>query len=381
MTWQPPSAHPAPVPPAAAPVPPAAQAWTPPPGWIPTPQGWVPPPAAPPVPFMPSEPVPYHRLFRTLRGYRWWRPVVAIPLAAVYFLVFSVIIGLVLFAVGIATGDIRTGSTGQLLDDVNALAQIDAASPFKLTFALSSIAIMLPAVQLALLTIGVRPVSVRHSVAFRVRWRWLLVALGPASLVLALNLAIGILIPGLITGEWPLAPTTGLGTFVFCAAIIVVLTPLQAAAEEYVFRGLLPQAIGSWVRFFPVGAVIASIAFASLHAYDFWGLVDVFLFGFAACLVAWRTGGLEAGIAYHSVNNIASFLLLASGVFGTTVNESETAGPIGPAVSLVTLSLWVLWMSRLARRAGVARLGAWAHAADGDAHDSVTTSLPPEPAP
>jgi membrane protease YdiL (CAAX protease family) len=318
------------------------------------------PPSALVAPFVPSEPVPFHRLFRTLPRYRWWRPLVALVIAVVYFVVLSVAIGLVLFAIGIATGDIRTATVDQALADVNALAQIDAASPFSITFALASIAVMLPAVQLALLTIGIRPTSVRHSVAFRLRWRWLLIALGPASLILALNLGIGILLPGLIAGEWPLAPTTELGTFLFCGAIIVVLTPLQAAAEEYVFRGLLPQVIGSWVRFFPVGAVVASIAFASLHAYDFWGLVDVFLFGFAACLVAWRTGGLEAGIAYHSVNNIASFLLLASGVFGTTVNSSATAGPIGPAISLVTLSLWVLWMSWLARRAGVARLGAYA---------------------
>ncbi|HEV7742639.1 MAG TPA: type II CAAX endopeptidase family protein [Pseudolysinimonas sp.] len=335
----------------------APLAWTPPPGWVPTPQGWVPPEALAPV-FAPSEPVPFHRLFRTLPRYRWWRPLVAVLLAAVYYLVLSIAVSLVLFAIGVATGDIRIGSVGEALTDVSALAQIDAASPFSITFALTSIAIMLPAVQLALLTIGVRPTSVRHSVAFRLRWRWLLISLGPASVVLALNLAIGFLVPGLISGEWPAPPATELGQFLLCGAIILVLTPFQAAAEEYVFRGLLPQAIGSWVRFFPVGAVVSTLGFAALHAYDFWGLVDVFLFGFAASLVVWRTGGLEAGIAYHSVNNIASFLLLASGVFGTTVNESQTAGPIGPAISLVTLALWVFWMSWLARR--VARLGAYA---------------------
>ncbi|HWM33564.1 MAG TPA: hypothetical protein VNR36_04935, partial [Pseudolysinimonas sp.] len=61
-----------------------------------------------------------------------------------------------------------------------------------------------------------------------------------------------------------------------------------------------------------------------------------------------------------TVNNIASFLLLASGVFGTTINEAETSGPIGPSISVVTLTLWVLWMSWLAPRAGVARVGAFA---------------------
>lgn len=327
--------------------------------------------------FVPSPPVPFHRLLRTLRGYRWWKALLALVVAVVYFLILSTVVSAVLFAVGIATGDIRSDTAENAIADLNALAQIDAASPFSITFALVSIAIMLPCVQLALLTVGLRPTGVRSSVAFRLRWRWLFITLGPSLLILALSLGASIVIPGLISGEWPAAPTTDPGVFALCAAIIVVLTPLQAAAEEYVFRGLLPQVIGSWVKFFPIGAVLATLAFASLHAYDFWGLVDVFLFGFAASLVAWRTGGLEAGITYHSVNNIGSFLLLASGTFGTTVNGSETAGPIGPALSLVPMALWVLWMSWLARRAGVARLGAYAPPpADLTPQDSATPPAP-----
>ena len=56
--------------------------WTPPPGWVPTPQGWGPPGAV----FSPSEPMPYHRLLRTLRAYRWWKPLLAILVAAAYYL-------------------------------------------------------------------------------------------------------------------------------------------------------------------------------------------------------------------------------------------------------------------------------------------------------
>lgn len=352
------------------------QPWTPPPGWVPTPEGWVPPAAV----VTPSEPVPFHRLYRTLRGYRWWRPLAVLPIAIVYFIVLSLVLGAVVFGIGIATGDLRLDTLEHFSADISALAQIDAADPLSITFALVSIAVMLPAVQLAMLTIGLRPVSVRHSVAFRVRWRWLFISLGPAGVILAFSFGLSILLPALIAGEWPGAPTTDAVTFAVCAVLILVLTPVQAAAEEYVFRGMLPQVIGSWVRWFPVGAVISTLAFASLHAYDIWGLVDVFLFGFAASLVTWRTGGLEAGITYHSINNIASFLLLASGSFGTTVNQSETAGPIGPALSLVPMAVWVLWMSWLARRAGVARLGAWVPpAASTPAQDSVTPA-PQSPA-
>ena len=44
--------------------------------------------------------------------------------------------------------------------------------------------------------------------------------------------------------------------------IILVLTPFQAAAEEYVFRGFLAQILGSWVRFAPVAIIVPTAIFA-----------------------------------------------------------------------------------------------------------------------
>jgi membrane protease YdiL (CAAX protease family) len=162
----------------------------------------------------------------------------------------------------------------------------------------------------------------------------------------------------LIDGEWLDLPTTDLTLFAICAGVIVLLTPLQAAAEEYVFRGLLAQAVGAWTRYVPFAVILPSVAFASLHGYDWWGLADVFVFGIAASLVVWRTGGLEAGIAMHTVNNVASFLLLASGSLGTTVNEPTAGSPVSLGISIVTMAIWVPWMSWLARRHGLADHGA-----------------------
>lgn len=324
----------------------------------------LPPPAAVehrpgPAPFEPHAPAPYHRLLRTLPDYAWWRPLVALLLTVLFLIPASVIVGGIVVGIGIGTGDIRLDTVQTLEDDLYGLAVLDAAKPVGLLLALLSLAVLLPCVQLALLCVGIRPTTVRHSVAFRLRWRWMLLMLGPAALIFGLNIALSSGISAL-AGEAPfLAPTTDLGLFLVCAAIIVVFTPFQAAAEEYIFRGLLAQMLGGWIRYLPVSIILSTLAFAALHAYDFWGLVDVFIFGLAASLVVWRTGGLEAGIALHSVNNVGAFLILASGVAGTTVNESETAGPIGPALSIVTMGLWVLWMSWLARRAGIQRLGAW----------------------
>ena len=156
--------------------------------------------------------------------------------------------------------------------------------------------------------------------------------------------------------------TTDPALFLGCAVIILALTPFQAAAEEYVFRGFLAQILGSWVRFAPVSIIVPTAIFASLHIYDAAGLASVAIFGFGAAIVVWRTGGLEAGITYHSLNNIAAFLLLATGVYGTTVNESETASNPAEAAlvvvsTLIGSAIWVAWILWLAKRKGIVRLG------------------------
>ena len=50
--------------------------------------------------------------------------------------------------------------------------------------------------------------------------------------------------------------------------LIVVLVPLQCAAEELVFRGLLGQVIGAWIRN-PVAAIIIPVVPVVLgHQYN-----------------------------------------------------------------------------------------------------------------
>jgi membrane protease YdiL (CAAX protease family) len=305
---------------------------------------------------------PYHRLYRTLAGYRWWRPLVALLLAVVYYLVFSVAVAVPVLILAVVTGEVSTTDAAQLQADIEALALIDAASPVSLLLALGSLAVMLPAVQLGMLSAGLRPTGARHSVAFRLRWRWLWISAVPALVMVVAGIGVPMLI-GLALGQEVLGTfATDPVLFAGCAVIILALTPFQAAAEEYVFRGFLAQVLGSWVRFAPVAILLPTALFASLHYYDAAGLASVAIFGFGAAIVVWRTGGLEAAITYHTVNNIAAFLFLASGAYGTTVNQPETASDAGEASmvivsTLLGTALWVLWILSLAKRRGIARLG------------------------
>jgi hypothetical protein len=62
------------------------------------------------------------------------------------------------------------------------------------------------------------------------------------------------------------------------------------------------------------------------------------------------------------VNNISAFVVLASGVQGTTVNPTTSSSDlatnlIGVVLALATTIAWVFWVDRLARRRALATLG------------------------
>ena len=96
--------------------------------------------------------------------------------------------------------------------------------------------------------------------------------------------------------------------------VIALLTPLQAAGEEYVFRGYLTQAFGSllpWRRVSLVLAVLApggAVRARPRARPGRWPVFfDRFAFGVVAGILVIRTGGLEAAIAMHVLNNFFAY--------------------------------------------------------------------------
>ena len=163
----------------------------------------------------------------------------------------------------------------------------------------------------ALLAVALgHPVAARfvHSVEGRVRWRWLarcVVVLTPLFLAYVL-------------GAWALdgAPTAPRAQdWVWLLVMAFVLTPFQAAGEEYLFRGWLLLAVGTWIRrpvvAAAVTAVLSAATFSLAHgSLDPWILLDLAAFAVAAVLLTWRTGGLEAAVALHVVNNVVILSLI-----------------------------------------------------------------------
>jgi membrane protease YdiL (CAAX protease family) len=291
----------------------------------------------------------YHRLFRSLPSYRWWKPLLAVVVAVVAYLVASIVVYVVAVGVTWLVGGPSAAESLQRGIEGDALA---AGEPLVLATTLASISVMLPAVALGALVVGRGAVGGLSSVAGRLRWRWLARCIVPALAFMAVTMGLSYLVVPPLSGE-PLGTgpvTTPADTLVWAIVVILVVTPFQATAEEYAFRGLAMQTIGSWVRYPIAAIVLPTVGFAFGHDYNVWGLLDVAVFGVAAAYLTWRTGGLEAAIVAHVLNNTVLFLLSApfAGL------ESSDGSPLALAVTAVSTPLYVWLVTRAARRAGLA---------------------------
>lgn len=337
------------VPPADPSAPVAPQAQTVPPEW-----GWVKP--AVPMQTVETEPLEYHRLLRGTANYRWWKPLLLLLISGVYFGVLTVVVTLIFipimmawdpgYVTGIAEGTVEI---------------LDTQRPVSILLAMVSIIIMIPSVLLGMLTMGMKPTGRVWSVAGRMRWGLLLRQLGVAAVaVIAMNaVGIGVGIAVDPTSLSEAAPEQSsdfdTGAALLSLLFIVLLVPLQSTAEEVVYRGLFMQVLGSWLRRPWFVILIPSIGFALSHIYDIWGLAAVGLMGMVAAWLTWKTGGLEAAIALHIVNNLIAFGFMTAGVGGETAQTSDAGGPEGVIGEVVGLALFAWLALKVFRRGGHGR--------------------------
>ena len=297
-----------------------------------------------------TEPLEYHQLLRGVPRPRWWKPLVGLLLGVLYYLTLSTGFTLVMFSIAAAT------ASGPLTQqDMLVLATPDTQRPLAMVTALGSIALMIPAALLAMLSVGLSPVGRLWSVALRIRWRWIGRAILPAFVALLVINAVGIGLGLLLApSENQLAaepPGFDANAALWSVLIILLLVPLQSTAEELVFRGAFMQAIGAWrnrvwfVIVLAVGLPLAALSFylsgglsgllekgsnvlivgalvfgaatlmrwrtgspliavalpsfvfAFAHIYEIWGMLSVASMALVAAWLVWRTGGLEAAIA------------------------------------------------------------------------------------
>ena len=250
----------------------------------------------------------------TRQGYGWGRVIAAVALLAVGITVLSVVAGLL--AAAIAPID-ETGRAGTPAGQILHLA-LPVASWW--------IAVLV----VARLLFGMRFGDL-ISHAGRIRWGLLGTSLVVGVIGFGISAAIITAIRGQSIGELT-------GPVLIALAAIILLVPLQASAEEVVFRGFALQVVlgkidWSSTKFWTV-AFILSAGFAAAHATsDVATGVAYVLFALVFAWLAWRFAGIEAAIGVHVANNVVS---LAVGVLR---EEDLLGGQSDVAASMLELGI------------------------------------------
>ena len=304
-------------------------------------------PAPPPGYWVPSTPAAlpithreYHEFFRTPR-FRWWKPLASIAMfIAGWFLVSLVVsIPLVMFDAASGRFDMESAASGELV-----------MTPMLFLANNLSLALAIPAAGLtAWAVFGQRP-RWMSSIAGGFRWGlfWRFVAV--AVPILLLSFGTEVLMGGAPNLVWNADSW-------FLIVVIALTTPFQAAGEEYGVRGILARSVGSWFSSSRVGLVVATVVtstvFMLLHgAGDPWLNGYYFGVGVICSLLVWKTGGLEAAIALHVVNNLIGEITLPFGGLDSLFDRQ--AGVAGPEILIqmfftVALAVALLVVARRLR--------------------------------
>ncbi|NHC32206.1 CPBP family intramembrane glutamic endopeptidase [Dermacoccus nishinomiyaensis] len=257
---------------------------------------------------------------------QWWRPFATLGVAFGATIVMMIALGVV----ALAWEGLGLPAASESLED--------GGNPADLMAMLGPLAALVPIVVLASWWGAGRRGSI-HSVFGRFRWG----LLGRAARVVVPIYALVILVPPLLFGRDELTVPPLTASLVASYVIILVLTPLQCAGEEYLFRGMPQQALGTWLKSPLWGISLPVPLFMLGHGYDWVGQIDIACFALCMGALVWRSGGLELAILVHAANNTMSFLLAP-----LTPNSLEQ-GAVNPAALLFSLPLifgitaWLWW--------------------------------------
>lgn len=164
-----------------------------------------------------------------------------------------------------------------------------------------------------------------------------------AAVWAALAAAIAVLENALYPGRYYLS--FDVARFPLYLALVLVLTPVQCAVEELVFRGYLMQGLGLVTRRPLLIATLSSLVFTAPHllnpeVYEHGAAImaaNYFAIGMLLATVTLRDGRLEIAIGLHAANNM--FLALVANYEGSALTTQSifTARELDPVYSLAAL--------------------------------------------
>ncbi len=131
--------------------------------------------------------------------------------------------------------------------------------------------------------------------------------------------------------------------FLIFLPIALVITPLQAAAEELLFRGYVMQGLGLWGRGAVVPVLGSSLLFMAAHlanpevgANAYLILLLYLLMGLFLAIITVKSNSLELAIGVHAANNLFAVLVMNYAGSALPAPSLFTAAEIDPVASLVS---------------------------------------------
>ena len=267
-----------------------------------------------------SAPVDSARPFGAHLSMRWWVPLLLtiVVIAATY---------LLQFLLGSVAAIVEVGLLGKDPTDT---------SYTPLTYLAMNLAIILIAPLALLLLAKVGRVPWRSALSVGRSFQWGRLAMYAGLFTVLMVITNGVL---QVVNPSPLSLFAVSGTTIALLAVVLLTTPLQGAAEEVAFRGVLTGSYASWVRAsgpaLILGITGSSVLFAALHtSTDPWMIVNYLGLGASTAVMALLSRGLEAPIAFHMMNNVFAMGIGALFADGGGIGQDRGAGSAGPYLLL-----------------------------------------------
>ena len=227
---------------------------------------------------------PYHRLAHLREA--WARPARPVLTALVAIIAYVVLASILLVAV-VTVLALAPGSPQELGTRLS-----DPASPLAVLVTLAMGALWIPAALIGVRFGGWRPVRWLLGVVGSFRWDLVRSAAVPVVAASVLGtVLVALLVAGL--GGGVAAEPAAIGPAILAGILATVLGIAKAVGAELALRGVLLQAIGTWLRSPVLTIGLAALVSLAAASYSAPGLVIAAAMGVACGYLAWRSGGLE----------------------------------------------------------------------------------------
>lgn len=142
--------------------------------------------------------------------------------------------------------------------------------------------------------------------------------------------------------------------FLLFLPIALVITPLQAAAEELFFRGYVMQGLGLWSRQALVPVLGSSLLFMAAHLTNPEVGEDIYLIpllyllmGLFLAIITVKSNSLELAIGAHAANNLFAVLIMNyanSALPAPSLFMADKVDPMASIVSFVLVAAAFYWI-------------------------------------